>query len=89
MTVGLILTHRQRQHGVGRGDRRGAPHPPTPQEAQTYRVTFKKHLSRLRCPVTGCLGGASIPTYPGVKFAHRHMWDTNVIMEEGNCPYPR
>ena len=36
---GLMLTHRQRQHGVGRGDQGGTPPSPlTPGEAQTYRV---------------------------------------------------
>ena len=46
-------------------------------------------LLRLRCPVEGCLGGASNRSNLPVHFAHRHVRDTIVILEEGNRPYPR
>ena len=44
---------------------------------------------RIRCLVEGCLGEASNSTNLRVHFAHRHVQDTIVIMEEGNQPYPR
>ena len=37
----------------------------------------------------GCLRGASNQTNLKVYFAHLHAWDTIVILEEGNQPYPR
>ena len=88
--VGSLLTHRQIQHGVVRGDQGGAPPPPPPpREAQTYRVSFPKHLSRLRCLLEGCLGGASSRTNLRIHFAHRHVRYVIMILEEDNCPYPR
>ena len=60
-----------------------------PGEAQTYRVYFPKRLLRMRCPVEGCLGGASNRINIRVNFAHFHARDTIVILEEGNRPYPR
>ena len=53
------------------------------------QVSFPKHLSRLQCPVAGCLGGDLSWTNLRVHFAHRHVGETIVILEEGNCPYPR
>ena len=58
-------------------------------EAQTYRVSFLKHLSRLWCLVAGCLGGASSRTNLRIHFVHCHVRDAIVILEEGNRPYPR
>ena len=87
VTAGLLLTHRQSQNGVGRGDRGG--HPPPPRESHTYQVSFPKHLSRLRCPVAGCLGGASSRTNLRIHFAHRHVRDTIAILEKVSRPYPR
>ena len=63
--------------------------PPPAGEAQTYRVAFSKDLVRLWCLLEGCLVGASNQTNLRVQFAHRHEWDTIVILEEGNQPYPR
>ena len=54
----FLLTHFQIQHGGGRGDWGGDPSLPPPREAQTYRVSFPKDLSKLWCPVAGCLGRA-------------------------------
>ena len=34
--------------------------------------------------VYGCLDGASKRSKTWVHFAHRHVWDTIVILEEGN-----
>ena len=87
VTAGSLLTHCQIQHGVGWGDREAPP--PRPRESQTYRVYSPKHMLRLWCPVEGCMGGDSNQTNLRVQFAHRHVRDTIVILEEGNLPYPR
>ena len=41
------------------------------------------------CPVKGCSGRASMQIEMKVYFWHRHVWDTVVILEEGNLPHPR
>ena len=63
--------------------------PPITREAQTYRVSLPKRLLRLWCLVEGCLGGASNRINLRVHFAHHHVRDTIVILEEGNRPYPK
>ena len=45
-------------------------------------------MLRLRCAVEGCLGRASNRTNLLVQFAHCHVQDTIVILEEGNRYYP-
>ena len=72
-----------------RGETGGGNPPPHPMEAQTYRVYFPKHVSRLQCPVAGCLGGASIRTSLWIQFVYRHVQYTIVILEEVIRPYPR
>ena len=90
LAMGSLLMHRQSKQGVGRGDQgRAPPPPPSPGEAQTYRVSFPKRLSRLRCPVERCLGGVLSRTNLWIYFLHRHVQDTIVILEEGTQPYPR
>ena len=76
---GLLLKKRQIQHVMGWGYREGGTSPP-PSEAQTYRVSFPKHLWWLQCLVEGCLGGASDWTNLRVHFAHNHTRDTIVIL---------
>ena len=75
----------------GAGGPGGPPPPPptTTKETQTYRVSFPKHLSLLRLPVAGCLGGASSRTNLQIHFVHCYVWDTIMILEEGNGSYPR
>ena len=51
-------------------------------------VYFSNYL-RIRCPLAGCLGGASSRTNLFVHFAHCHVWDTIVTLEEVSRPYPR
>ena len=79
VAVGSLLTHCQIQHSMGRGEPGGESHPP-PIEAQTYRVSFPKHLLQLGCAVVGYLGGASSWTNLRIHFAHRHVQDTIVIL---------
>ena len=85
----FLLIHFQSQHRVGGETGVGVSPPPPrvpPGESQTYLVSFPKHLSQLRYQVAGCLGGSSSRTNLQIHFAHRHMWDTIVILEEGNRP---
>ena len=92
VVVVLLMMHCHIHYGIGQGVRGGAsppPHPTPPVEAQTYRVSFPKHMFRLQCLLEGCLGGASNWTNLRVRFAHLHAQDTIVILEEGNKPYPR
>ena len=70
---------------MGRGYQGGSPPPPAG-EVQTYLVFFLERLLRIRFLVEGCLGGASNWTNLQVHFLHRHVWDTIVILEEGNQP---
>ena len=62
----------------------GGVAPPT--EDQKYRVSFPKHLLRLWCLVALCLGGESSRTNLLIHFAHRHVQDKIVILEEGSRP---
>ena len=81
--AGSLLTYRQSQIGVGSGDQGRSPcHPDG--GAQTYRKSFPKSLLRFRCPVEGCLGGASNWTNLRVHFTHCYVRDTIVILEKGN-----
>ena len=66
-------------HGPG-----GAGETPPTREALTYGVSFPKTLLWLRCLVAGCLYGSSNRSNLRVHFAHPHVWDTIVILEEGN-----
>ena len=54
-----------------------------------FQVSFPKQLFLIRCLVEGCLGGVSNWTNLRVYFAHHHVRDKIVILEEGNQPYPR
>ena len=73
-----------------RGPRENSPPPPPPTgESKTYQVYFPSAIMRLRCPVARCQGGETIRTNLQVHFAHRHVKDDVVILEEGNHPYPR
>ena len=77
VAVGLLMTHCQSHHGVGWG---------------TPTVSFQEHLSQIQFPVAGFLGGAVSQTNLQIHFAHCHVRDTIVTLEEGNhlyhrCPY--
>ena len=79
VAAGSLLTHPQSQHGMGQWEQGGVT-PTPPGEAQAYRASFPKLLARLRCPVKGCLGGATNRTNLWVHFVHRHIRDTIVIL---------
>ena len=49
-----------------------------------YMVYFPIEANSIGCPVGECKGRAATRTKPRIHFVHRHIWDTVVIMEEGN-----
>ena len=75
------------------------PAPPTPTASDEvviagdgpaeYRVSFPKSEKTIECPVVGCRGRATNPANLRVHFAHRHPYDTVVMLEEGSFPYPK
>ena len=68
--------------GPGRGTCPLGP----PGESHIYRFSFPKRLLRIHRPLEGCLGVASNGTNLQVHFAHRHVRDTLVVLEESNLP---
>ena len=60
----------------------------TAEETQTYRVSFLQSETTIHCPVEGFQGRAVDRTNLRIHFAHHHMWDTIIILEEGNFPHP-
>ena len=68
-----LETERRGAGGSGGGGQAPLPPLPPPREAQTYQVSFSKHLPRLQCLVAGYLGGASSQTNLRIHFTHRHM----------------
>ena len=87
--VAIDASSESTRHGAGVPRRVTPSLPPPLGEAQTYRVYFPKLMLQLRCPVEGCLGGASNWANLRVHFSHHHARDKIVILEEGNLPYPR
>ena len=90
---GLLVTHRQTQHGVDKGgvgseggEADGSNRGKNP---RTYRVAFPVQAGPRPRPVEMCSGRASMQTAMRVHFCHRHVRDTVMIMEEGNLPHPR
>ena len=99
VATGSLMAHCHIQNSVVHGYHVGV-HPPPGGRTKFTRflyqniccgssVSFPKRMLRLRCPVEECLGGASNRANPWVHFVHRRMWDTIVILEEENQPYPR
>ena len=62
------------------------PHPEG--ELQKYQIYFPRTAEPRDYPVKGCQGRAEMRTGLCVDFLHRHMWDTVIIYEEVNLPYP-
>ena len=84
---GSLVAHRQTQQGVANwglgqeGDEEGGGDDP-----RTSRMAFPTNAVPRPCPVEGCSGRAATRTAMRVHFWHRHVWDTVVILEEGNLP---
>ena len=70
------------------GDTRGEE-PPTPQGGQDFSGLLPKTLIEDPVLSSGVPGWASIWTNLWIYFAHHHVRDTIVILEEGSCNYFR
>ena len=81
--------HRQTQHsmdkgGLGKeGDGEGGG-----EEPMTFRMVFLAKTGPRPFPVEGCSVRAATRTAIRMKFWHRHVQYTVVILEEGNLPHP-
>ena len=53
-----------------------------------YKISFPAKDGRKRFPVAGCPRVSATRAAMRVKFVHRHVHDTVVILEEGNLPLP-
>ena len=51
-------------------------------------MSFSEKGGPRRCLVTGCPGALATRTAMRVKFVHRHVHDTVVMLEEGNLLLP-
>ena len=81
---GSLVAHRQTQQGVANwglgqeGDEEGGG-----DDIRTSRIVFPTNAVPRPCPVEGW---AATRKSMRVHFWHRHVWDTVVILEEGNLP---
>ena len=60
--------------------------PPSAGEPQTYRISLPNAAGPWEYQVKGCKGRAAAITGLHVHFLHRHVLDTEVILEKGNPP---
>ena len=88
LTAGSLTAHRQAQHGKERPPQWATPHA-TPDPRLYNRVSFPRASRSIGCPVEVCEGRVTTRTNLRIHFVHRHMWNTIVILEEGNRPHPR
>ena len=56
---------------------------------RTLRMIFPAKGGPRSFPVEGCTGRAAMRAEMRVHFLYRHLFDTVVILEEGNLPHPR
>ena len=80
IAAGSLSGHLMTRHGRA-APRRHLWAPQTTGGPRTY--------SRRQCPVEGCPGVSATRAAMRVHFVHRHVYDTVVILEEGNLPLPR
>ena len=78
----LLEMHRQTQHGVSRGYQKDTS--TSPEEPNTYHISFPRAAGLIVCTVEGCQGWASTQMGIWLHFVHYYMQDTLVILEEGN-----
>ena len=89
MVVGSLVVHRQTQHVVDMLRRNQWETPLPDGDPQTYWMSFPTATGLWEFPVEGCRWRAETMKAMGVHFLHRHVWDTILILEEGNPPHPR
>ena len=86
---GSLAANCQTHHGVerggpgqeGEGEGRG-------DKPRTYRIEFPEKVGPRHCPVEGYSGREVTWTAMRMNLWHQHVWDTVVILEEGNLPHP-
>ena len=88
LTVGSMSSHLMTRHGKAAGRRRQWT-TQTEAGAQVYRMSFPTKGGPRRCPVEGCPGKLVTRMAMRVHFVHRHVFNTVVMLEEGNSPHPR
>ena len=90
LTRGSLAAHLQTQHVVAKGglgqegNKEGGGN-----NLRTLRMEFSAKEGPRTFPVEGCSGRLATRTSMRIHFWHRHIWDTVVILEEGNLPHPR
>ena len=58
-------------------------------DPRIYRMVSPVKAEPRPCPVEGSSGWVATRTEIMVTFWHRHVWDTMMILEEGNPPHLR
>ena len=87
---GSLVVHRQTQNGVAKGgsgqvgNKDGGGNEPS-----IYRIAFTSKSGPMPCPVEVCSIRAATRTVMRVHFWNQHVWDTVVILEEGNTLHPQ
>ena len=76
------------QSGKGGPGRYPYP-PPPPAETRKWWISFTWVAREVVWTVEGCLGRSLIRTALRVHFMQHHVWDTIVVLEEGNQPHPQ
>ena len=89
LTVGSLSSHLMTQHGRAAGRWRKWSTPAAGVGPQIYRMSFPAKGGPRKCPVEGCLGRVATRTAMRVHFVHLHVFDTVVILKEGNSPHLR
>ena len=86
---GSLDAHCQNQNGAKKGVRvKEVEGEGGGNDSRTCRMAFKTKAGPSHCPVEGCSGQEATWTATRVQFWHWHVWDTVVILEEGNLPHP-
>ena len=84
------MAHQQTQHVVAKGglgqegyEEAGGDEP------RTYMMAFPENAGPRSFPVEGCSDQVLTRTAIRVHLWNRHVWETVVILEEGNLTHPR
>ena len=57
-------------------------------EPRNYKIVLPTDGGPQNCPVKVCTGRAATRTTMWFHLFHRDVWDTVIILEEGNLPHP-
>ena len=89
LASGSLAAHRQNSERFQIWYSQEIHPPPTPTDTNIYHVYLLKSSGSLACLMEGCHGREDIQTNLWVHFAHCHMQDTMVILEEVERLNPR